>query len=549
MVHARLARAVRIALRTPAPLALLAFASPAVFAQNAADEVAEVVVTGSRIRQETGMTTPVPVTTIALDDLRSSNPGSSLADQLDKLPQLVQTESAQRSSGALFGNAGASYVNLRGLGTQRTLVLLDGSRVVQDDRGGAVNVGVFPTALIKSVDIITGGASAQYGADAVGGVVNFVLDRDFEGLRLNAGTGITEEGDGWNAKASIATGFRLMDKLHVVASAEFNTIDQIQRDPEELGDWFQRYGYVTNPAFVSFAATPGVPQRLTLPHVISSVHSPYGRIDTAYPLTNAQTPAGVPFTLKDYVFNQEGTSVRPFLHGTPYTAGGTQSMSSASGPEWDAANAAFPGGPYGAQVKERSAFLGLKYDVTDRLRVFAQGLYGVSESNQPDQRGLPHLQDIWYGTIYSGNPYLPASVQQAMTAQNVGSFKMLKLGQFLGEDNWNDHEKPRNAHTMFTWSAGVEADLFADWKLKATWQSGKSHKFTAVFDELRVDRMFLALDAVVNPANGQIVCNVQLTNPTPAQLAASVAGRANKFGGPLGSPVGLDDSIRSCVPR
>ena len=70
-------------------------------------------------------------------------------------------------------------------------------------------------------------------------------------------------------------------------------------------------------------------------------------------------------------------------------------------------------------MKEPSAFVGFKYDVTDRLRLFTQAMYGVSESNQYGQRGLPHLQDIWFATIYSGNPFLPAELQQAMTDQNV----------------------------------------------------------------------------------------------------------------------------------
>ncbi|MEP7311871.1 MAG: TonB-dependent receptor [Pseudomonadota bacterium] len=549
MTNSRIVSAVRRSLAAPAltvaSITVAALTSSPVHSQAASDSVQEITVTGTRIRQETGMTTPVPVTTLDLGELKALNPGAAMADQLDKLPQLVQTESAQRSSGALFGNAGGSYVNLRGLGSQRTLVLFDGSRVVQDDRGGAVNIGVFPTALIKSVDIVTGGASAQYGADAVGGVVNFVLDREFEGLKIGGSTGVTDEGDGQNYKLSVAGGRKFGDKLHIIASAETLHINQIMRDPTELGDWFQRYGFVTNPAFVSFAATPGVPQRLTVPNVISSVHSPFGRIDTAYPLSNVQTPAGVPFTLLNTVFNPDGAGVRSFVRGSPSATGGTQSMS--GGPEFFAGDEAFPGGPYGAEVDEMSAFLGGKYDLTDRLSVYAQGMYGVSESNQPNQRGLPHLQDIWYGTIYSGNPFLPAAVQQAMTAQNVGSFKMLKLGQFLGLNNWNDSEEPRNAHTMFTWSVGVEADVWADWHLRANWQSGKSHKYTAVLNELRVDRMFLALDAVRDPATGQTVCNVKLTNPTPAQLAASVAGRTNKFGQPLLSPVGLD-SIANCVP-
>ena len=522
-------------------------------AAESADEnpLQEVTVTGSRIRLQTGMNTPVPVTTLSPADLTSLNPGASIGDQLDRLPQLFQTESAQRSSGALFGNAGGTYLNLRGLESKRTLVLLDGSRIVQDDRGGTVNVGVFPTGLIKSVDIITGGASAQYGADAVGGVVNFVLDRDFQGLKATASTGEPERGGGgFSRKFGIAGGTRIGEKLHLVGSLDYNRIDQIQRDPTELGDWFQRWGFVSNPAYKSATLTPNVPQRLTLPNVISSVHSPYGRIDTAYsataPTSGLGTTAVSNFSYLNYVFTSDGKGLRPFVPGAVTAgSGGTQSMS--GGPEFDAATRAFNGGPYGAEVKEPSAFVGLKYDVTDRARVFTQAMYGVSESNQYHQRGLPHLQDIWFATIYSGNPYLPAPLQQAMTQQGVVAFKMLKLGQLDGVQNWADDQTDHNVHTMFTWSLGGEMDLWSDWQLRANWQTGRSHKFTQVQGDLRVDRMFLALDAVPGP-NGTPICRVQTVNPTPAQLAQAVAGRTNKFGEPLLSPVGLDNTISGCVP-
>ena len=511
----------------------------------------EVTVTGSRIRQQTGMNTPVPVTTLSTSDLATLNPSASIGDQLDRLPQLFQTESAQRSSGALFGNAGGTYLNLRGLESKRTLVLLDGSRVVQDDRGGTVNVGVFPTALIKSVDIVTGGASAQYGADAVGGVVNFVLDRNFEGLKATMTTGQPERaGGGFSRKFGIAGGTRIGENLHITGSLDYNRINQIERDPTELGDWFSRKGFVTNPAWKSATLTPGVPQRLTLPDVISSVHSPFGRIDTAYSAVSPTSGLGtttVPgFTYLNNVFTPDGKGVRPFISGAITSGpGGTQSMS--GGPEFAADTAAFEGGPFGAEVKEPSAFLGLKYDVTDRLRLFTQAMWGVSESNRYNRRGLPHLQDIWFATIYSGNPYLPTAVQQAMTAQNVAAFKMLKLGQLKGMENWADNETEHNAHTMFTWSLGGEADLWADWQVKVNWQAGRSHKFTSVTGDLRVDRMFLALDAVAGP-NGTPICRVQQVNPTTAQLAASVAGKTNKFGTPLLSPVGLDNTISGCVP-
>src|SRR5690606_11429639 len=123
----------------------------------------------------------------------------------------------------------------------------------------------LPTALVRTVDVVTGGASAAYGADALGGVTNFIIDREFEGLKINAGAGSTEFGDGDRWNASIAGGFAIGERLNVIASFETRHIDQIDRDPEELdSDWFRRWGHVTNPDW-SPGAPPGVPQRLTMP--------------------------------------------------------------------------------------------------------------------------------------------------------------------------------------------------------------------------------------------------------------------------------------------
>jgi iron complex outermembrane recepter protein len=518
--------------------------------QTPEEDPLEITVTGTRIRQETGMTTPVPVTSLSVDELSTFDPGAAIADKLDSLPQLFQTESAQRSSGALFGNAGGSYVNLRGLGSQRTLVLLDGSRVVPNDRVGAVNVGTFPTALVKSVDIVTGGASAQYGADAVGGVINFVIDRSFTGLKVSGGAGVTEFGDGENYNLSVAGGMKLGDRTHVIGSVETRSISQIMRDPTELGGWFNRTGFVTNPAWTAATAQQRIdgriPRQLTLPNVISATHSPTGVINCGPAFANV-CPAS--FSLNRFTFTNDGSGVRPFALGNVASVSGTGSTQSMSGgPEFNAGNTAFPGGPYGAEVKENSVFAGINHELTDSVSLFGQVLYGVSESNQPDQRGLPHLQDVWYATIYRENAFLPAAVRDAMTAQNVTQFRMDKLGQWLGAKNWNDSEEPRNKHEQLSWTVGLEAKLPADWNMRASWQSGQADKTTAVYDELRVDRMFLALDAVIDPVSGKTICNVQRFNPTPAQLAAAVSTRTSKFGGPLASPVGLDNTISGCVP-
>jgi hypothetical protein len=161
------------------------------------------------------------------------------------------------------------------------------------------------------------------------------------------------------------------------------------------------------------------------------------------------------FSLLRNTFTDNGQGVRPFVSGSVTSTGGAGSTFSMSGgPEVAAGNRAFPGGPYGAEVKERSAFLGLKYDLTDSVKLIGQAHYGISESNQPDQRGLPHLQDIWFSTIYSGNPFLPAGVQSAMTTQNVAAIQVNKLGQWLGQQNWNESEDPRNRFKFFSWNVG-----------------------------------------------------------------------------------------------
>ena len=124
-----------------------------------------------------------------------------MADQLDQLPQFYPAQSAQRGGGALFGSAGVSYLDLRAMGPQRTLMLVDGVRVTPADRNGRVNVDNFPSALLSQVEVVTGGASAAYGADALAGVVNFSFNRDFEGMDLGV-VGRTDDGFGDNSRAA-----------------------------------------------------------------------------------------------------------------------------------------------------------------------------------------------------------------------------------------------------------------------------------------------------------------------------------------------------------
>src|SRR5688572_20804576 len=268
--------------------------------QTAAPDVEEIQITGSRVRLQDGMTAPTPVTAITTAELNDFDPGSTVAAQLDDLPQFFDTPNAQRGGNAISTTGGGSYLNLRGMGLNRTLVLLDGTRVAPADAQGSVNVDLFPSALMQRIDVVTGGASAAYGADAVAGVVNFILDREFEGLRASVSTGITEHRDGENYNFSVAGGTSFLDdRLHFIGSVEGRKIDQIGPDNSDRLDNWKDWGLVRNPAWVSATATPGVPLRITKPYVFSAQSAPQGLITTA-------TPG---FAYRNWTFTDDGKGI------------------------------------------------------------------------------------------------------------------------------------------------------------------------------------------------------------------------------------------------
>jgi iron complex outermembrane receptor protein len=216
--------------RVPYVVALTAtcggLAGATAMAQSDQATLEEVTVTGSRIRPTDGMSAPTPVTAVTVEELSDFNPGSTIAAQLDNLPQFFDTPNAQRGGNSISTIAGGSYLNLRGMGLNRTLVLIDGTRVAPADAQGSVNVDMIPSALLERIDVVTGGASAAYGADAVAGVVNFVLNREFEGLTVNVSSGITEQTDGENYRFNVAGGHGFLDgRLHFIGSAEVREID------------------------------------------------------------------------------------------------------------------------------------------------------------------------------------------------------------------------------------------------------------------------------------------------------------------------------------
>ena len=218
----------RAALRAgTAPFALgLAMISPPALAQDAppaqapveaaAPESGVIVVTGSRIaRPDLQAASPVAVVTSESIHL-AGKPG--VEEFLRTIPQAVAGLGSSNNN----GNEGTATVNLRGLGEERTLVLLDGKRFVPYDSQGIVDLNMIPSALIERVEVVTGGASAVYGSDAIAGVVNFIMKKDFQGIEADAQYGLTERGDGMHRDFSLTVGHNLGDRGNIVFNGTYS---------------------------------------------------------------------------------------------------------------------------------------------------------------------------------------------------------------------------------------------------------------------------------------------------------------------------------------
>ena len=217
-----LASAISTALGTASTLLI----APATALAEEAGKIEEVIVTGSRIVKPDYVSTS-PVTTVTSEQLEAIN-AINLESELRQLPQFLPGDTEFLNN----GNVGAATINLRGLGTNRTLVLMDGKRLPPFGVSGAVDINLIPPALIERVDVVTGGASAVYGSDAVAGVVNFITKEDFEGLQIDADVAEFDEGDGRTENYAVTAGGKFADdRGSAVVSFGYT-----QRDPVLQGD-------------------------------------------------------------------------------------------------------------------------------------------------------------------------------------------------------------------------------------------------------------------------------------------------------------------------
>ena len=215
-----------------AALVALPHAAVAQTTAAASPGVESVVVTGSRVISDAA-NSPTPLTIISADDLKATTP-TNIPDGLNKLPIFQGSQSIGRPGDGTH-NFSSNTLDLRNFGAQRTLVLLDGHRATPSNDDGTVDADTLPQMLISRVDITTGGASAVYGSDAVTGVVNFVLNKKFDGLKFDVNSGISTYADAMSYNLGAAGGTDLFGgRGHFEASVEY-------RHRRRLGGvWFRR---------------------------------------------------------------------------------------------------------------------------------------------------------------------------------------------------------------------------------------------------------------------------------------------------------------------
>jgi len=387
-------KSLKMVLFSGAAWAAMAIAGPAAAQTDPADEAAtpdtevsqpaeaavaeedrqDIVVTGTRIVRD-GFQAPTPLTVLTRDDIENTSPTNNIADFVNQLPQLAgSTKPANSRLNISNGSAGINALNMRNLGENRVLILIDGRRSVGSTIFGWVDINTIPQALVDRVEVVTGGASSAYGSDAVSGVVNFILNKKYEGLRVEGDMGVTTVGDGFNYSGSIAGGTAFAGgRGHVIFNAEIAHQDGIfSVDPSDRPWNHTGYVAVTNPAY-NATTNSSVPQFLTTLRGIGVGNQTPGGLITA-------SAGGVANRLRGLYFGQGG-AVAQFQYGTGYNfpaLGGAAVTTRTQGPD---AFVNDSGRRIGLSPRDdRYGFFGrASFEVADGVELFAEGSYNHQE--------------------------------------------------------------------------------------------------------------------------------------------------------------------------
>jgi outer membrane receptor protein involved in Fe transport len=486
-------------------LALAIATAQVAYAQSTDSQAPEeIIITGSRIRLD-GMETSNPVTVVTPQQLQLTSP-TTMIEGMAELPQFYQSNTTT-NTGGFFTTPGAGTLNLRGLQGKRTLTLLSGRRVVSSTIYGGPDINLFPESMMRTIETVTSGATATYGTDAVAGVVNFILDTNFEGIRGDVQMGQSERGDNQNSKASLSAGFQLGEKTHLLVSGE--TFDQDAIWSRDGYDWYQGWALLQNPS-AARGLTADNPVNLPYSHVVSRQGNYDGVL--TFPLTNPTRPPPAGGAVWQLDANGNASA---FVLGNASDATGQSIANGGSGSD---------NGEVGAQLQPETSrdnvFLYLDHDFGENLTVYGQVLYGESSFTNKNTSGA--FLGARAFTIFSGNPFLPADIQQKMIGTGTAAspqFPSVTLGRIghssdLGFDSFTQQDTETTSITG-GFDLNIDADgFFNDWALNGYYQHGTTDVDAIQRGGIRLDRIYLAADAV-RDTSGNIVCNVTLRSGQP----------------------------------
>ncbi len=450
----------------------LAVALPAPAAEEEANEVTTVIVTGSRIRAN-DFDAPTPTVSLTAETLQLSGT-TNVTEFLRTQPALVGSRDTDQTTGDFIGSNGLNLLDLRNLGTERTLVLVDGRRhVAQRPDSASVDINTIPSDLIERIDIVTGGVSAVYGADAVSGVVNFVMKKDFEGLIGRFQYGGADDGTPTDWHASLTGGFNFADGRGNLSGSVEHTREGRLRASDR--SYLRGLGYVTmarNPDDLD--DDPNVPDNIPMNDIRYFDSARAGAIDVDFDGMPDLLPDGSPFDPGIYVpaiFQQggSGTLLADYI------------------------------GDLRSRNETTIGSLFLNYEIAPAANFFAEAKYVRGTAVGYDQPTFD-----FYLYIPEDNPYIDPAVS-AVSPDFLLSRDNFDLG-VRGEDITRDTVRA---------VAGLNGDFAADYRYEVSYVYGRTDIDTIAINNRYNDRFLAALDAVIDPATGNPTCR---SNLDPAAL-------------------------------
>jgi outer membrane receptor protein involved in Fe transport len=466
-----------------------------------------IIITGSRIAS--GFDRPTPVSVLGVERLEARG-ATNLGDALNELPAFRATNTpASTGLGAEGGYVGGRILDLRGLGAVRTLTLLDGKRFVPSTTRATVDTNMIPSVLLQRAEVVTGGASAVYGSDAVSGVVNLLIDKKFTGYKLNGQLGFSQDGDNFTRQFGAAGGWKIGDTFHVVIGGEFEKAEGVESCPQR--DWCAN-------GLINISRNGGVnsiPANNILPGVFPWT-APYNGVTT--PPASAYLNRLVPqFRPIDGIgFRPDGTPFRTtqgVLANNLYQQGGTN-----DGP---GENIYFDF-PIVSPTERYNAMGFATWEATPSLTLELGVNYGHGEGR--------HRAVAYRNTgivIRNDNPFLPRSADPTLdipTLMAQAGLTSFTLGKGFKDVGPGDLVVKNDVYRVV---GSVAYDIGGGWKADAYYQYGRNKFRSDITGGTIQSRILNALDATTG-ANGQPVCRINVdavaTNDDPACVALNPFG-------------------------